>query len=422
MIDVQRLADIDANAVCNRRQSRNEAVAQDVARIVADVRTEGDAALQRWTESLDGVRLEQPFLDRNKWDAGAAACPADVRAAIDGNLQRIRTFHAEQVPRASTMEVTPGVTLGRRPVPLARAACYVPGGRASYPSTVLMTVVPAALAGVERIIVVTPPGADGAVDPAVLYAAKAAGATDILRAGGAQAIAALALGTEQVPRVDCIVGPGNAYVTAAKQQLQSEVRIDSPAGPSELLVLADASANAQWIAADMVAQAEHDPDAQCILLATDEALAQAVAEELPARARAASRSETILASLQQHGLIATAGASDLVAFANDYAAEHVEIHTTNASALAQQIRNAGSIFIGPYAPVPVGDYGSGTNHVLPTMGYAATTGGLGVEDFCKWVTWQELTLEGLHSIRSDVVTLARAEGLHGHADAVEARL
>ncbi len=418
---VQALADIDQAPLLQRAQGVGAEVHEITARIVADVIAGGDGALRELTHQFDGADLADPWLPANEWDALAQQCPADVRNAIVNNLARIEAFHAEQAAPDIEIEPTPGIRLGRRAIVDQRTACYVPGGRASYPSTVLMTVTPARLAGVPDIIVVTPPGEDGAIDPAVAYAAKAAGANRILRAGGAQAIAALALGTKLVPRVDSIVGPGNAYVTAAKQQLASQVRIDSPAGPSELLVIADASADPKHIALDMMAQAEHDPDAQVVLVSTDDALAHAVAKELEARVPEAARSDIIAKSLEQ-GAILTAPMHEAIAFANAYAAEHLEIITEQPHEVLRHIRHAGSIFLGPWAPVSLGDYGSGTNHVLPTMGYARLTGGLSLDAFRKWVTWQDVTENGLRAVASDITTLADAEGLHAHADAVRQRL
>lgn len=423
MLTPQRLSEIDGDTLTERAAQLDPAVQERVAAIVADVASDGDDALRRWTLELDGCDMAEPFLADDAWSALADQCPAHVRTAIDGNMRRIEAFHRLQVAEEMTMEVEPGVRLGRRPVPHEVAACYVPGGRASYPSSVLMTVVPARLAGVNDIIVVTPPRADGSIDAAVAYAAQAAGATRILRAGGAQAIAALAHGTATIPRAQAIVGPGNAYVTAAKQLMSDRVSIDSPAGPSELLVLADGEADPTFIAADLVAQAEHDPDAQCILVTDSDALAARVAKELVAQVPAAKRTDIVAASLRDHGALLVADSMDeAIAFANAYAAEHLEIHTRDAQAVAARIQHAGSIFIGPHAPVPIGDYGSGTNHVLPTMGFARNRGGLSVDDFRKWVTWQDVTPEGLAAIADDVMALAEAEGLHGHADAVRRRL
>ena len=423
LIQKHRLADIDPAPLVHRARGVDPEVVQAASLIFEHVRRDRDGALRELTKRFDGADLEDPFLSREDWDAGAEACPPAVRDAIRGNLERIRAFHARQVGGEDVVEVAPGVTLGRRPVPYDAVGCYVPGGRASYPSSVLMTVLPAVLAGVPRIVVATPPRRDGSIDVAVLFAAREAGATHVLRAGGAQAIAALTLGTPAVPAVDAIVGPGNAYVTAAKRMSAEVVHTDAPAGPSELLVLADQTARPRPIALDLVAQAEHDPDAQ-VLLVTDHApLADAVAAELEALVPAAARREVVEASLRDHGLLLVADDWDAAcSFAERYAAEHLEIHSRDPRADMARVRRAGSVFLGPHSPVPLGDYGSGTNHVLPTMGFARLRGGLSVDDFRTWVTWQEVTPEGLAAIGDDVAVLADAEGLHGHAEAVRARM
>ncbi len=394
-------------------------VQERVREILADVSGDSDA-LRRFTLQFDGVDLADPWLDEDAWDALADACPPPVRAAIDNNLARIRAFHGLQVGREQQIEVAPGIVLGRRPIPYARVACYVPGGLASYPSTVMMTVTPAVLAGVEDVIVVTPPQADGSIDPAVAYAARAAGATRILRAGGAQAVGALAFGSG-APRVDAIVGPGNAYVTAAKQVVQDIVHIDSPAGPSELVVLADDTAPAAAIALDMLAQAEHDPDAEVLLITPSRPLAEAVQEELRDRAPHTVRAGVIQESLEHGRIIVTPDWDSAIAATNAYAPEHLEIMSRDPRADLEAIRHAGSVFLGVHAPVSLGDYGSGTNHVLPTMGHARRQGGLSVDDFRKWITWQDVTADGLAAVADDITFLADAEGLHAHADAVRSR-
>ena len=275
-IKLQNLAATDVSELVHRVQGTDPEVDMAVQGIHRLVQQGGDKSIRELTRRLDGAQVQDLLLDAETWDELADACPADVRNAIDGNLERIRAFHQAQVGGETVLDVAPGVRLGRRPVPYDAVGCYVPGGRASYPSSVLMTVCPARLAGVPRILVATPPNKDGRVDPAVAYAAKVAGATDILLAGGAQAVFAMALGTTTVPQVQAIVGPGNAYVTAAKRMVSEMVHTDAPAGPSELLVLADATANAAHVALDLMAQAEHDPDAQVVLVATDGGLAEAV--------------------------------------------------------------------------------------------------------------------------------------------------
>jgi histidinol dehydrogenase len=420
---VQGLADVDWARFTQRAQAVPAEVVEAARSIVGQVRDGGDDALRRLTKRFDGADLADPLVSRKEWLAGARRVPADVRRAIDANLARIVAFHRLQAGAEQHLTVAPGVKLGRRPIPLEAVACYVPGGRASYPSTAMMTVVPARIAGCPRIVVVTPPRRDGSVDPAVLYAAKAAGATHLLRAGGAQAVAALAFGTATIPSVQAIVGPGNAYVTAAKALVADRVRTDAPAGPSELLVVADASALPSEIALDLLAQAEHDPDAQVLLVATKRRVAEEVRNELANRVPKASRRAIVEASLRDHAaLLVAKDLAEALRFSDAYAPEHLTLMVRDPSAALAKVRNAGSVFLGRHAPVSLGDYGSGTNHVLPTMGHARLRGGLCVDDFRKWITWQEVTPAGLRRIGSDVSTLARAEGLVAHAEAVEERL
>jgi histidinol dehydrogenase len=420
---VESLADVDWSRFTNRAQAADPAVEAAVRGILAEVRAHGDAALRGFTKKFDKADLADPFLGRAAWDKAVREVPADLRKALRENHRRIRAFHALQVGGEQRLETAPGLRLGRRPVPLEAVACYVPGGRASYPSTVLMTVTLAKLAGVKRIVVATPPRPDGSIDPVVLAAARIAGATEVLRAGGAQAIAALAFGTKAVAPVQAIVGPGNAYVTAAKAQVAHLVRTDAPAGPSELLVVADATAKPAEVALDLLAQAEHDPDAQVLLVATTRRIAEAVAAELDARVPLQQRAEVIAASLRGHGaLLVAKDLAEALRFCDAYAPEHLTLMVRNPRAALAKVRNAGSVFLGRHTPVSLGDYGSGTNHVLPTMGHAALRGGLCVEDFRKWVTWQEATPAGLRAVAGDVVRVARAEGLHAHAEAVAQRL
>jgi histidinol dehydrogenase len=422
---VQALAEVAWGRFTQRAQAVPAEVLQSARQTLEQVRAGGDGALRALTKRFDGADLPDPFLGKAEWAKAARSVPADVRRAIDENLARIHRFHQLQAGKEQTVSTAPGVRLGRRPIPFQAVACYVPGGRASYPSTVLMTVVPAAIAGVQDIVVSTPPRKDGSVDPVVLYAAKAAGATRVLRAGGAQAIAALALGTAQVPRVQAIVGPGNAYVTAAKQLVAQAglVRTDAPAGPSELLVVADASARPDEVALDLLAQAEHDPDAQVLLVATSRKLAEAVRAELVARAPSHGRRAIVEASLRDHGaLLVAKDLAEALRFCDEYAPEHLTLMVRDPRAAFAKVRNAGSVFLGRHAPVSLGDYGSGTNHVLPTMGHATLRGGLCVDDFRKWITWQDVTAAGLARIGPAVAAVARAEGLVGHAQAVEERL
>jgi histidinol dehydrogenase len=420
-----RALDAEAWALADRARDVPAQVVADARRIVAEVGSGGDKALRELTRKFDGCDFDDPFLPKTDWDAGMRQVPAPVREAIDENLRRIQAFHRLQKGKAQRLEVAPGVVLGRRPVPFEAVACYVPGGRATYPSTALMAVTPARIAGCPTIIVATPPRPDGSVAPAVLYAAKRAGATDILRAGGAQAIAALAFGTKRVPRVQAIVGPGNSYVTAAKQHVAAAGRVwtDAPAGPSELLVVADGTADPARVALDLLAQAEHDPDAQVVLVATERRIAEAVRAELRARLPKQGRRAIVEASLRdKSALLVAKDLDEALRFSDAYAPEHLTLMVKSPVKAFARVRDAGSVFLGPHAPVSLGDYGSGTNHVLPTMGHARIRGGLSVEDFRKWVTWQDVTEAGLRRIGLAVSTLARVEGFTAHAEAVEERL
>jgi histidinol dehydrogenase len=420
---VQSLAKVQWERFTQRGDTVDPKVHEAATNILEAVRSGGDDALRRLTLKFDKADLADPFLGKKEWDAAAASIPSDLRRALHANHRRIKGFHALQAGTEQRLETVPGLRLGRRAIPLQAVACYVPGGRASYPSTVLMTVTLAKLAKVPRIVVATPPRQDGSVDPAVLAAARIAGATHVLRAGGAQAIAALAFGTTAIAAVQAIVGPGNAYVTAAKTLVAGKVRTDAPAGPSELLVVADGTARDDEVALDLMAQAEHDPDAQVLLVATSRALADAVRVELAQRVPKAKRAKVIQASLRDHGaLLVAKDLAEALRFVDAYAPEHLTLMVAKPRAALARVRNAGSVFLGRHTPVSLGDYGSGTNHVLPTMGHAALRGGLCVDDFRKWVTWQEATAAGLRAVAADVVRVAEAEGLNAHASAVTERL
>jgi len=392
-----------------------------VSGIVAEVRERGDVALRALTARFDGVDLASPFLDDAHWDALAARCPAPVRAALELADQRVRAFHAPQVPKPYELRLPDGGVLRCLTIPLRRAACYVPGGRAAYPSTVIMTASVARLAGVQEVIVSTPPRRDGSILPEVAAAARIAGAHRILLAGGAQAVAALALGTELVPRADVIVGPGNAYVTEAKRQLAGEVRIDSLAGPTEVVVVADASADPRQIAADLVAQGEHDPLALSIAVLTDFALAQRTAQAL--EEELSEHPNRIAAeSLAAHGALVVAGDLDeALAFADELAPEHLELLLRDAAAALPKVSRAAAVFVGHFAPVPVGDYLAGPNHTLPTSGTARFASPLGASDFVRRQNVIEYGARQMAADAQHIEALAHAEGLHGHARALEVR-
>ena len=395
----------------------------DVAPIVADVRARGDAALRELTARFDGADLPSPWLEAA--DIDAAVVPAELEHALRRAAAAIRRYHVDQrdLLRAERrVRTAPGVSAWRRWSPLERAGVYVPGGRAAYASSVLMVGIPAALAGVDELVIATPPNADGSVAASILAAARVAGVRRILRAGGAQAIAALAYGTESVPRVDKIFGAGNAYVTAAKRLVGDRVAIDLPAGPSECVVLADAGADPEIVALDLLAQAEHGPDSVAIVVSDDARLLAAVDDALARMAAGKATGDRAIETLGRHGravlvpdLAAGIGVVDAVA------AEHVSLQCADAATLAASVRHAGAIFIGPWSPIAGGDYATGTNHVLPTGGAARAWSGIGVEAFGRWIEVQEVTAAGVRGLAPTVDAIASAEGLPLHGASVTAR-
>jgi len=428
MLEPQRLGQLAPErrqAILARSRQDVSALVEEMRRICLDVAQRGDQAILE----------EQRQFKRHICPDDLAITPAEVEAAYaqtpDEIVEKLRfaaanieRFHRAQLPpEQAPVEVGPGVVAGRLICPIEAVGCYIPGGRAAYPSTALMTIIPARVAGVERIVACTPPREGMVAHPAAVVAADIAGCHALYKIGGPWAIAAMAFGTETVPRVQKIVGPGNRYVTAAKLAVFGQVDIDSPAGPSEVLILADKSANPRWVAVDMLAQAEHDPDAAAVLVATSGELAEAVAGELERLVPHVPRAEIVREALARNSAILVADTlEEAIAFANDYAPEHLEVLTDDPQSILPRIRNAGSIFLGPFAPVPAGDYASGTNHVLPTGQGAKAFSGLSVDDFLRKPTYQLLTREGLEWLREAVVALAEAEGLPLHARAVRERL
>lgn len=389
---------------------RDAATEKKAARIVSRVRTEGDAALRAYAREFDGWSgaLEVP---RRQIEAAAKKAPAKVRAALKQAAQAIRVVAAAQRPQEWRVSPHRGVTIEQRVIPLERVGCYVPGGRYPLPSSLLMTAIPARVAGVPEVFVCSP-----SADPVVMAAAVEAGADRVFRLGGAHAVAAMAYGTKTVPQVSKIVGPGNRWVSAAKMLVAQDCPIDFYAGPTEILIVAD-SGPAAWIAADLIAQAEHDPAARAVFVTSKMALAHAVAEEV---ARQLPGTGPAAASLWHHGgIIVTKNMDEAVALANLAAAEHLVVDT---EARAGRIRNAGAIFVGPWTAQVAGDYALGSNHTLPTAGASRVRGGLHTADFVKLVSVQRVTKAGLAAIGGTVATLARAEGLEGHARSVDIRL
>lgn len=396
-----------------------------VTRILHTVKHEGDAALFRWTETFDGVALDRDRLRVRGEEVkrAYAEMSEEFVTALRGAAERIRVFHERQ-RRTSWWEAKDdGTILGQRYIPLASVGIYVPGGRAAYPSSVLMNAIPAKVAGVERIAMVTPPEKGGSVHPAILVAADIAGVTEIYKAGGAQAVAALAYGTESIPRVDKIVGPGNIYVALAKQSVFGLVDIDMIAGPSEIVVLADETADPAFVAADLLSQAEHDPLASAVLVTTSTALADAVEEELERQCQRLSRADIAAQSLRDYGGICVTDCLDEgIDVVNRLAPEHLELMVEDPWGVLGRITHAGAVFIGPYSPEPVGDYWAGPNHILPTNGTARFASPLSVDDFVKRSSLIAYSRQALERDAERIVTLAESEGLGGHAEAIRIRL
>ncbi len=394
-----------------------------VAAILAQVREQGDAALLALSERFDGVRPDPLRIPAARLAQAWRDTPAVLQQALRLAHERILAFHELQKPADLSLQGPHGERLGRRWRPVRRAGLYVPGGRAAYPSTVLMNAIPAAVAGVRERVMVTPPGPDGEPNPTVLAAAHLAGIETVVRVGGAQAIAALAFGTESVPRVDVISGPGNLWVTLAKKAVYGQVGIDSLAGPSEVLVIADETARADQVAADLLAQAEHDPLAAAILITTSAELAAAVPQELERQLRHHPRAAITCEALNNWGLIALVASLEQAAALSDrFAPEHLELLVRDPAPLAEHIENAGAIFLGAWTPEAVGDYLAGPNHTLPTSGTARFAGALSVETFLRHTSLIQFNQAALEATGQAVITLAESEGLHSHAESVRRRL
>ena len=416
------LTPADRRGLFERTASTEREVRERTAGIVDRVRSDGDAALRALAVELDGVTLDEIEVPRREWARALAALEPELRRAMERATANIERVHGAFMPSAQETESEPGIVVGRRPDPLRRVGVYAPGGRAAYPSSVLMGVVPARVAGVEEIVVCSPPGREsGRPSDVVLAAAALAGASRVFALGGAGAVAAMAYGTESVPRVDRIVGPGNAYVAEAKLQVSRAVAIDSPAGPSELLVVADAAADPALIARELLAQAEHDPLAAVVAVSTSERGAKAICAALATRLPDQPRAAICAAALAGQGAVLWAESlADAIEFANDYAAEHLLLVVDEPHATLARLRNAGTVFVGASASVAFGDYMTGANHVLPTGGLARSYSGLSSFDFVRWTTYQRVSPEAAARLAVDVGIFADAEGLGGHAMAARA--
>ena len=394
-----------------------------VRKVLQKVKDGGDKALKKFTKDFDGARIRKLMVSEKEIIDATGKVAAELKEAIKLAANNIAAFHSSQLGEEQVIETMPGIKCWRRSVPIEKVGLYIPGGTAPLFSTVLMLGIPAKLAGCKEIILCSPPQKDGTIHPVILFAAQTVGISKIYKSGGAQAIAAMAFGTETVPKVFKIFGPGNQYVTCAKQLVQSEgVAIDMPAGPSEVCVLADEFANPVFIAADLLSQAEHGADSQVLLVTTSQKLASEVRTEIENQLRDLPRQSIASKALENSRSIIVKTKEDAIDLVNEYAAEHLIIACEDDEAIAEKIVNAGSVFLGNYSPESAGDYASGTNHALPTNAFAKSYSGVSVDSFVKKITWQKLTKEGLIQIADAVQTMAKAEGLDAHANAVAIRL
>ena len=403
------------------QQTTDMEIERRVYDIIENVRANGDAALREYSEKFDGVKLDDFKVDQSIIDAAWDNLPEDLKHALLVAKKNITEFHSREIEQGFVDMDTPGITRGQKVTPLARVGLYVPGGTAAYPSTIMMTALPAKIAGVKEIVMVTPPQKDG-INPAVLGAAKLAGVDAVYQVGGAQGVAALAYGTEQIPKVDKIVGPGNIYVATAKRQVFGQVDIDMIAGPSEIGIIADDSANPVHLAADLLSQAEHDPRARAIMVTNSETLAQLVSDEVERQLSQLPRESIARPAIENNSYIAVMDSvEDMFTVMNEVAPEHLEIQLPDPMEYMSMVENAGSVFLGRYASEPLGDYVGGTNHVLPTSGTAKFSSPLGVYDFVKRISFTQFSRERLQEVAKDITTLARTEGLEAHARAIEVR-
>ncbi|MEM1689212.1 MAG: histidinol dehydrogenase [Candidatus Hadarchaeales archaeon] len=425
VVELSKCSPKERKELLKRSEIRIESVLRDVAKIVDDVRRRGDRALLEYTKKFDKVTIFQKRLrvSEDEIEQAVRACDEETIKALENLARAIRKFHLKQLPREWFAEISKGVTLGQVLRPLDRVGVYVPGGQARYPSTLLMGTVPAKVAGVKEVIVCTPPMRDGSVNSVILAAAKIAKVDAVFRVGGAQAIAAMAYGTESIPKVDKIVGPGNIYVSAAKRLVSSVVDVDFEAGPTELLIVADESASPVFLAADIIAQAEHDVEAACVLVTTSRDLARETQKWIMKLLVEIPRKNIVIESLNRRGLIVLVkNLQEAIDFANDYAPEHLELVVKNSKKYLKKVRNAGAIFLGSFSPVAVGDLASGPNHILPTGGKARFRSGLSVLDFLKILSVQELTRKGLKRLAPIVNAIAKVEDLEAHSLSVKVRL
>ena len=421
MIPIYSMKDTDRATIFARGEAGVN-VAETVSAIIADVRTRGDAALREYTAKFDRAELDALAVSEAELDEAIAAVEPKFLDVLREAARRIRAFHSRQIRHDFVITDQPGVVMGQRVIPLERVGLYVPGGTASYPSSVLMNAIPASLAGVDEVVMVTPPGPDGKINPVILAAAHIAGVGRIFKMGGAQAVAALAYGTESVPKVDKIVGPGNAYVAEAKRQVYGLVDIDMIAGPSEILVIADGKSDPRCVAADLLSQAEHDRLASAVLVTDSASLAEAVQAELERQIPLLPRAEIARTSIDNRGKIIVAESiEEAIAVSNEIAPEHLEVCVDNPFDYLSRIRHAGSVFLGRACPEALGDYFAGPNHTLPTGGAARFMSPLSVDDFVKRSQFSYYTANALEQVADKIARFAREEGLEAHARSVLSR-
>ncbi len=409
-------------SICQRPVMDSSSIFPAVNAIIYDVANNGNAALKKYAQKFDGIILKNLSVTTQEINAAIRNIDPSLKKAILQAKNNIHKFHSSQKQAIVKIETTKGVTCWRETRPIEKVGLYIPGGSAPLFSTVLMLGVPASIAGCKEIVLCTPPNKNGKVHDAILFAASLCGITRIFKVGGAQAIAAMAYGTKTIPAVNKIFGPGNQYVMVAKQILQSKVAIDMPAGPSEVLVIADKTANPAFVAADLLAQAEHGPDSQVVLVSTDADIIKQTEVAIQQQLSLLPRQNIAAKALEHARIVLMKNIKDAIAFSNTYAPEHLILACKTTNALLKEIHTAGSVFIGNYSPESVGDYASGTNHTLPTNGYATAYSGVSLDSFYKKITFQQLTDEGLKNIANTVTTMAEAEGLQAHSEAVKVRL
>ena len=413
----------DWSGLLKRGTMNTDSLRETVIGVLSDVKARGDAAVKEFEEKFDKVRLESLAVTEAEFEEAEAVVSDELKAAVVNAAKNIEAFHSAQKFTSKKVTTTPGVTCWQKAVAIEKVGLYIPGGTAPLFSTVLMLALPAKIAGCKEIILCTPPSRSGKINPAVLFAAKTAGVSRVFKAGGVQAIGAMAYGTESVPKVYKIFGPGNQYVTAAKQQVSlRDVAIDMPAGPSEVAVLADATANPVYVASDLLSQAEHGRDSQAILITDSEKTLKDTAAEVERQLALLPRKEIAEASLANSNLILVKDIETAIEMTNEYAPEHLIIETADYMSIAEKVVNAGSVFLGSYSPESAGDYASGTNHTLPTNGYAKAYSGVSLDSFIRKITFQEITREGICQLGPTIQVMAANEGLDAHKNAITVRI